>query len=92
MFYNFVRIHQTLRITPAMAVGVTDRVWDIADIVRMVEEREARELRESRDERNERSYNPFRPALGHSEHCDIAMENMSQHCQNIGTSLSVNQP
>jgi IS1 family transposase len=41
MFYNFVRIHQTLRITPAMAAGVTDRVWDIADIVRLLEEREA---------------------------------------------------
>jgi len=64
MFYNFVRIHQTLRITPAMAAGVTDPVWDIADIVRLVEEREARDLRESREERNERSYNPFGPALG----------------------------
>jgi IS1 family transposase len=64
MFYNFIRIHQTLRITPAMAAGVTDRLWDIADIVRMVEEREARELKESRAERNERSYNPFGSALG----------------------------
>ena len=40
MFYNFVRIHQTLRVTPAMAAGVTDRVWEIADIVRLVEERQ----------------------------------------------------
>jgi IS1 family transposase len=40
MYYNFVRIHQSLRITPAMAAGVTDRVWEIADIVRMVERRE----------------------------------------------------
>ena len=39
MFYNFVRIHQSLRITPTMAAGVTNRVWDIADFVRMVEER-----------------------------------------------------
>jgi IS1 family transposase len=37
MFYNFVRIHQTLRVTPAMAAGVADRVWDIADIVRVLE-------------------------------------------------------
>jgi len=63
MFYNFVRIHQTLRITPAMAAGVTDRVG-IVDIVRLVEEREARELRESREERSQRSYNPFGSALG----------------------------
>ena len=37
MHYNFVRIHQTLRITPAMAAGVTDRVWEIADIVALLE-------------------------------------------------------
>ncbi len=28
MYYNFVRIHQSLRVTPAMAAGVTDRVWE----------------------------------------------------------------
>ena len=37
MRYNFVRIHQTLRITPAMAAGVTNRVWEIADIVALLE-------------------------------------------------------
>jgi IS1 family transposase len=36
MYYNFVRIHQTLRVTPAMAAGVTDRLWEISDIVDMV--------------------------------------------------------
>jgi hypothetical protein len=38
MYYNFVRIHQTLRVTPAMAAGVTDRVWEVADIVRLLQE------------------------------------------------------
>lgn len=38
MYYNFVRIHQTLRVTPAMAAGVTDRVWEIGDILRLLEE------------------------------------------------------
>ena len=33
MYYNFVRIHKTLRVTPAMAAGVTDRLWEIGDIV-----------------------------------------------------------
>lgn len=33
MFYNFARIHQTLRITPAMAAGVSDHVWEIEEIV-----------------------------------------------------------
>jgi hypothetical protein len=28
MYYNFVRIHQTLKVTPAMAAGVTDRLWE----------------------------------------------------------------
>lgn len=37
MHYNFVRIHKTLRITPAMAAGVTDRVWDVKDIVTVLE-------------------------------------------------------
>jgi hypothetical protein len=29
MYYNFVRIHQTLKITPAMAAGVTSRLWEM---------------------------------------------------------------
>jgi hypothetical protein len=33
----FVRIHQTLRVTPAMAAGMTDRLWEIGDIVTLVE-------------------------------------------------------
>ena len=32
-YYNFCRIHGSTRITPAMALGVTDRVWDLAEIV-----------------------------------------------------------
>jgi IS1 family transposase len=32
-FYNFVRIHKTLRMTPAMAAGITDRLWTVEDII-----------------------------------------------------------
>jgi IS1 family transposase len=39
--YNFIRIHKTLRMTPAMAAGVTDRLYDMADLVRIIEEYEA---------------------------------------------------
>jgi len=39
MYYNFVRIHQTPRITPAMAAGVSDRVWEISDIVALLDGR-----------------------------------------------------
>jgi len=42
MYYNFVRIHKTLRVTPAMAAGVTDRLWEIEDIAKLVEEAEAK--------------------------------------------------
>jgi IS1 family transposase len=37
MHYNFVRVHQTLRVTPAMEAGLTDHVWTIADIVTLME-------------------------------------------------------
>ena len=43
MHYNFARQHQTLRVSPAMAAGVSDKLWDAVDIVRMVEEWEARQ-------------------------------------------------
>lgn len=42
MYYNFVRIHKTLRVSPAMAAGVSDRLWDIADIVLLVEAAEVK--------------------------------------------------
>jgi hypothetical protein len=38
MYYNFVRIHQTLKVTPAMAAGVTDRLWEISDVVTVLED------------------------------------------------------
>jgi hypothetical protein len=33
MHYNFARIHQMLRVTPAMVAGVTDHVWEIGKTV-----------------------------------------------------------
>ena len=41
MYYNFVRIHQTLKVTPAMAAKVTDKLWEIDDIVGVIEQWEA---------------------------------------------------
>jgi hypothetical protein len=32
MHYNFCRIHQTLRVTPAMEAGITDHVWSLEEI------------------------------------------------------------
>jgi hypothetical protein len=45
MYYNFVRIHKTLRVTPAMAAGVADRLWEIADIAKLVEDAEAKPIK-----------------------------------------------
>ena len=33
MYYNFARVHQTLRVTPAMEAGVSDHVWTLEEIV-----------------------------------------------------------
>jgi hypothetical protein len=32
-YYNFCRIHKTLRVTPAMEAGITDHVWEIAELL-----------------------------------------------------------
>lgn len=36
VYYNFCRVHQTLRVTPAMEAGVTDHVWSIAEMVELL--------------------------------------------------------
>lgn len=36
LYYNFCRIHQTLRCTPAMAAGVTDTLWEVEDIINLI--------------------------------------------------------
>jgi hypothetical protein len=37
MFYNFARIHKTLRVTPAMQAGIADRVWSLEEIAKLAE-------------------------------------------------------
>jgi len=39
--YNFIKIHRSLRVTPAMAAGVTDRLWTVSDLVDLWEADEA---------------------------------------------------
>jgi hypothetical protein len=45
LYYNFVWIHQTLRTTPAMAAGVTKRLWEMKDVVDILEAWEATQHR-----------------------------------------------
>jgi hypothetical protein len=42
MHYNSCRIHKTLRVTPAMASGVGDRLWSVEDLAALVEAAEAK--------------------------------------------------
>ena len=37
VWYNFVRVHKTLRVSPAMAAGVTDRLWSTDDLAALLE-------------------------------------------------------
>tara|TARA_R110000868_G_scaffold394419_3_gene665758 strand:+ start:2798 stop:3049 length:252 start_codon:yes stop_codon:yes gene_type:complete len=39
VFYNFIRIHKTLRMSPAIAAGVTDRLWSLDDVVSSIDAR-----------------------------------------------------
>jgi IS1 family transposase len=41
MYYNFCRIHQTLRVTPAMEAGVSDHVWSLDEIIALLETQQA---------------------------------------------------
>jgi IS1 family transposase len=36
MYYNFCRIHRSLRVTPAMEAGISNHVWDIEEIIRLI--------------------------------------------------------
>jgi hypothetical protein len=56
---NFVRIHQALKVTPAMAANVSDRLWEVRDIVTLVEAYLAEKIAEKKAAarlRNEQSY------------------------------------
>jgi IS1 family transposase len=45
MHYNFVRLHQTLKVTPAMAAGITSKLWEMSDMVKVLEDWEATNAR-----------------------------------------------
>jgi hypothetical protein len=37
VWYNFVRQHKTLRMAPAMAAGISDRLWSMEDVVALID-------------------------------------------------------
>jgi len=42
--YNFIQIHRTLRISPAMAAGVSQTLWSVEDLVALWESYEAKQI------------------------------------------------
>jgi IS1 family transposase len=50
LHYNFVRIHRMLKVTPAMAAGVSDRLWEIRDVVALLDQESSN--RATTDERS----------------------------------------
>jgi hypothetical protein len=40
MHYNFCRVHQTLRVTPAMEAGIADHVWTLGEVVALLDKQE----------------------------------------------------
>ncbi|HEV7264495.1 MAG TPA: IS1 family transposase [Falsiroseomonas sp.] len=53
-WYNFVRIHKTLRVTPAMAAGISKTLWSMEDVVALLDAREAAPAKRG----------PYRPRAG----------------------------
>ena len=45
MYYNFIRIHKSLKVSPALAAGVTDRLWSMEDVVALIDARDERKGR-----------------------------------------------
>ena len=45
MYYNFVQLHSKLRMSPTMAAGVSNRLWEISDIVALMETEETKKDR-----------------------------------------------
>jgi hypothetical protein len=45
VWYNWIRTHKAHRLTPAMAAGLTDKLWSVEDIVALVDAAEARKAR-----------------------------------------------
>ena len=59
MNYNFIRQHKSLnKLTPAMAAGITDRLWDVEDIVKLVDARAAKPNRPTTYRKKENSNLP----------------------------------
>ncbi len=53
VYYNFVKIHKTLRVTPAMAAGISAKLWKVDDIVALMDAKETPKKRGPYKKRNQ---------------------------------------
>ena len=60
VWYNFVRINSAVRMAPAMAAGISDRLWDMADIVKLIDEAAPKPGRRGLYKKGMQSDEPFR--------------------------------
>ena len=67
--YNFIKIHRTLRVTPAMAAGVTNRLWDVAHLVGLLESAESKKVAQAVT-CAQVNYRPTCPLSQNQRHCD----------------------
>lgn len=49
--YNFLKVHRTLKVTPAMEAGITDRLWTMADVVALLDAWEERQAQKAAEEK-----------------------------------------
>ena len=47
MYYNFARVHKTLRVTPAMEAGIADHVWSMEELVALLESKQIENLEDA---------------------------------------------
>jgi hypothetical protein len=38
LYYNFCRVHSTLRVTPAMEAGISDHIWNLEEMCKLIPE------------------------------------------------------
>ena len=66
VWYNFIRVHKTLRVTPAVEAGLSETVWDMEDLVRIMDERAPKSGRPATYNKISNDALPRLPLRGHA--------------------------
>ena len=79
MYYNYIRVHQTLKVTPAIKAGLTDHLWDICDLLAIVDANEP-ELKKRDHYKLRKKNNPKWPTSRNTQHTTIHHEKRTLDC------------